>query len=556
MKGTKRALALLLASGMITAMLAGCQPNPASTTSSGGDTSSATGSTTAGDTSGERAMEGNMYLEGTPLVKEKETFSLLIDDGNATPGNDRPFIKMLNEQTNVEIDWQIFPYEVAVEKKNLLLNSGDYPDAMGGWLLGGSDIVKYGTKEGIFIPLEELFDKYAPNVKEALDSGTIRRDMTLPDGHIYSPPYPIPEPECFFAPWINKVWLDKLGLAMPTTVEELKDVLIAFRDKDPNGNGRKDEIPMSSRGDHFYNWTAMFGYPAYDTEMTMVDGKPVYVGTMDFVKDAYNYYADLFKNGLIDPEIFTQDSAAFNNKGKAEDAVYGLAILYYPGDISPGLGEDELRVRGNDYVPLPPLKSSTTDNPMWTRGSTGVTLFSTQLVVTDNAKNPATIVRWIDNLYSVENSTQATHGMFGVTCEKVSDGVYTAMPKTDITGAPSYAEWVGSMPKYPRVDIWDNFKRSPADTADAKNNAEMDKVWANNMVEKAPQIWLSSEESAAISTVQTDIANYIKQKRAEWVTGVSDVNKDWDAYKAQLDKLGLQQLIEVKGGAINKALGK
>lgn len=43
---------------------------------------------------------------------------------------------------------------------------------------------------------------------------------------------------------INKVWLDKLGLEVPTTLAELKEVLIAFRDGDPNGNGIQDEIPM------------------------------------------------------------------------------------------------------------------------------------------------------------------------------------------------------------------------------------------------------------------------------------------------------------------------
>ena len=50
---------------------------------------------------------------------------------------------------------------------------------------------------------------------------------------------------CYFRWWINKNWLEKLNLAVPTTTEELKNVLIAFRDNDPNGNGQKDEIPLS-----------------------------------------------------------------------------------------------------------------------------------------------------------------------------------------------------------------------------------------------------------------------------------------------------------------------
>ncbi len=46
--------------------------------------------------------------------------------------------------------------------------------------------------------------------------------------------------------WIYQPWLDKLGLKIPTTTDELEQVLLAFKDKDPNGNGKADEIPWSA----------------------------------------------------------------------------------------------------------------------------------------------------------------------------------------------------------------------------------------------------------------------------------------------------------------------
>ena len=45
--------------------------------------------------------------------------------------------------------------------------------------------------------------------------------------------------------WINKTWLENLGLEMPTTTEEFENVLKAFKDQDPNGNGVADETPLS-----------------------------------------------------------------------------------------------------------------------------------------------------------------------------------------------------------------------------------------------------------------------------------------------------------------------
>jgi putative aldouronate transport system substrate-binding protein len=501
-----------------------------------------------------REMVGNMYVTGLPLVQEQEELSILIDESrDATDVQNWPLIKKLEEETNVKVNWEVYDYDTATERKNSLLNSGDYPDMIGGWLLGGGDIGEYGSDEGIFIPLEELFAQYAPNINEALALTNVQKNMTLPDGHIYSPPYPIPEPQCFNAPYIYKPWLDKLGLEMPTTTEELKQVLIAFRDNDPNGNGLKDEIPLGNRADRMHLLTAWFGYPApngaaNNLSLTMIDGKPQFAGNMDFVKDAINYLADLYAEGLLDPEVFTQDMVAYQDKGKQLDTpIYGVAVVYGPNDISPGTdAETGLGIRNGDYVPLPPLTSPTSSDIKWNRGSDGVTLFKTQLVITDNCDNPATAVRWIDNLYSPENSAQAQFGMLGVS-SKYEDGVYS---KID----PSIAyppEFIASFPRFIRQNDWDLQERNPSDAESARINAAMDAAYANNMVERTPGPWYTAEESTRISTLSTDLGMYMQQKWAQWITGVADVNAEWDEYKAQLETLGLAEYVELITNAIN-----
>ena len=76
--------------------------------------------------------------------------------------------------------------------------------------------------------------------------------ITATDGHIYAFPWieelgagkeNIHSIDTF--PWINVEWLNNLGLDMPTNAEELKEVLLAFKNDDPNGNGQADEIPLS-----------------------------------------------------------------------------------------------------------------------------------------------------------------------------------------------------------------------------------------------------------------------------------------------------------------------
>lgn len=553
------ALAAVILAG--SAAVAGCGNGNASSgasSSAGGSSSASASSSGSAASDGERAMEGNMYVEGLPIVKETESFSLLVDDSATMDPDTMEITRMLEEQTNVHVNWMVYPNEVATEKRNILLNSGDYPDVIGGWLLGTSDIVRYGQKEGVFIPLEELFAQYAPNIEKVLEIGNVRRDMTLPDGHIYSPPYLVSgEPQVTYMQWINQTWLDNLNLKMPTTTDELYDVLKAFKEQDANGNGDpNDEIPLTSRHDRSHNWFPYFGCSVFDTNFQLINGEVVYNGTADYYKDGINYYAKLYKDGLIDPEIFTQDMTTYQNKGKAKDAVYGVFNDYWPNGISPGIGEDGLGIRNDQYVPLPPLTSPGCDDPMISRSSNGSNLYASQLVITDNAKNPATIVRWLNNVYELDNSLQIQWGRYGVTCEKIDDDHYRKMEKTEITGAPNYAEWIWALPRYVPEDYLSKLESSPLDQQNKSQNDAMDATWEGRMTEVLPQLWLTDEQTAAVATIQTDIANYAREKRAQWITGLKDVNAEWDEYKAQLEKLGLQTMIDVYTKAYREILDR
>ena len=71
---------------------------------------------------------------------------------------------------------------------------------------------------------------------QAADIAELTRHITLPDGSIAALPYITETPMQNYL-WINQAWLKSLGLSMPTTAQELVDVLTAFRDRDPNKNG-------------------------------------------------------------------------------------------------------------------------------------------------------------------------------------------------------------------------------------------------------------------------------------------------------------------------------
>ena len=138
-----------------------------------------------------------------------------------------------------------------------MMSAGDYPDAIVADYAGGSDVdvINYGS-QGVYIQLEELIQQWAPKFLKAVEEQDPRilALSTAPDGHICGLPMSIPSNDVYNNGFINQVWLDNLGLDMPTTTDEFVEVLRAFKDNDANGNGNpNDEIPLAFK---FTDWGA------------------------------------------------------------------------------------------------------------------------------------------------------------------------------------------------------------------------------------------------------------------------------------------------------------
>ena len=132
--------------------------------------------------------------------------------------------------------------------------------------------------------------------------------------------------------YINQKWLDTLNLNVPTTTDELTEVLQAFKDQDPNGNGKADEIPMSCIGDFskqdysFFNAFGMFGIAPDMNVLVVEDGEVKCAATTENWKAACNYFADLYEKGLLDNESFTQGETQLTAKGSAD--VERIGVLW------------------------------------------------------------------------------------------------------------------------------------------------------------------------------------------------------------------------------------
>ena len=497
-----------------------------------------------------------------PITDEPFTFSMMIDDSGYA--EDKLIYNILEEQTNVHVDLNLAPYALQVEKLGIALNTGDYADVIAGWLLGTKDLIDLGMGDQTFLPLEDLIAKYAPNIEEVLNIPGVRESMTLPDGHIYSIPYVVGEPEATFKPYINQVWLERLGLEMPTTPDELKTVLIAFRDNDANGNGDpNDEIPFSGDPNNL-SLGMLAGWWGVDANsgnsdypyFALVDGKIQFNANKPEYKQFIEFFADLYAEGLIDPEIFTQDLETWKAKGKQD--LYGVSIAYGPGDYYSDYekGSEEYAKYGqNAFTYLPVLKGC--DHPIYHRNSYGVTLFRTQAVITDKCdeEKAAIIIRWFDNLFTNDNSRQSVSGPFGIKIEKLGEHLYRELDTSNFTDERNEKYgWANiftqSMPRYYHDDVVLGAGKTEVEKS---FNDIGDELYGPYLNEHFPAVWSTSEEDTArASILATDINTYVKSKIAQWVSGEADVNAEWDDYCKQLDAYGLEELTQIHQRALGE----
>jgi putative aldouronate transport system substrate-binding protein len=495
----------------------------------------------------------------------KETFTLLVDSDRAYEDGFYVLYDVIATEIGVQVELLNFPYAAAVEQKNIMLSTGSYPDAMGGWILGDNDIMTLSA-DGTILPLEGYIAN-TTNIKEALAQPGVRQSMTLPDGHIYSPPYIVGEPLVSFSPWINKVWLDQLGLAVPTTTEEFRQALIAFRDKIPPVNGEK-VIPFSGSPNNLHLGTlaGWFGVNASGAAnnagyFAVINGQVESTIIRPEYREFIKWFSGLYKEGLVDPEIFTQNEDTWKAKGKRN--LYGSSIAYGAGDFLPDLDpkikESDPSKNWQGWTPLPVLKAPGVANPVFRNNNNGITLFRTQFVVTDKAESKAQkIIDWVDRVYDPIHSTECDAGPMGKTWElkdlvngiqywQSFDTSSWTQDERDRNGWGGYS--VPSLPKY-RRPTWKDQPR-PGWENEYKELDIRDALYKPYLeATPMPSLWMSEADAKRTADLQTAITDYVKQKQAEWVSGQADIDREWDAYIAQLNRLGLQELLQLKRSAV------
>ena len=353
-----------------------------------------------------------------PIVTQPITLSIGIVQSSNVPDYENSYLtKFLESNTGIKLDFKFFAsgndgntqFELMVSSNERLpdIKIGAPPN----WEIYGDN--------GVFIDLTPYYEKYSyfytERMKEVgIDERTVRSRTTAPSGKRYAWPGIAAEGvnAYYGMNFINTKWLDNLGLKMPATTEEFYNTMIAFRDRDPNRNGQRDEIPWISSvniwsGQPLQFLINAFVYYPYDyqveSNLNVTDGRIWAPWTTEEYREALRYVNRLHNENIFLSTFFTltqAEVAAIVSYQPGEDNKVGFISSGNPSFVpdTPAVYDYTYQVSltgpgGVNYYPQTPFVS-----------------INATMFITKDCAYPEAAFRWMDYLHESEVSLAVRYG--------------------------------------------------------------------------------------------------------------------------------------------------
>ncbi len=533
--------------------------------------------------------EGVHYdADGNLVVPKHEGVSLTIGIPESVYVQDYEenyYTKWLEEKTGIDITIKKYASTSADYKRQLATETASQteklPDILFGFSLGSDLIDQYGedgylvdltpyvnnkSRSAIFWDkLESLrtdpngdWDAFADRIllqmksDEAAENGETVY-YGLPDAATSLVDY------LDFYPWINTKWLDVVKKDKPTNLQELKEVLIAFKNTDCNGNNIKDEIPMlgsktGEMGADVVAWLTNFFVYYNDAYPFNIDdeGKLYLPYTTEAYRDAMDFISDLVAEGLLNPKSLTSVVGTTQNmltNGDFVGVTLGHPTLVF-----------QTNYRYDDYAVLD-LYGNVYYNPE----DSAVKMF-----ITEDCADVGAAYDLLMLVYTWESAVIQRYGEKGVDWDEPAEGTMTAigLPATvktynDLWAKPQAKHWgaLVSFNTYETFDLidtsehpmnhkkWQKFKEG----TDAYKIAYEETIQRIGKEHISPWLRFNREENE-MAPARESLKKEVEAWRSKFILGEKDAKNeaDWAEYLAVLDKAGIQAYIDAATVCYNR----
>lgn len=550
----KKLMSTLLTACLLTGVMAGCVPGSGSGEASStvqseevlADAEEADSLAAEENASADEVVVEDSYL---PLCEPgSETLTILTyQNWHASAYYDSeeglPVENEIEEITGVNIKWECVAsgdYNTVAQTR--LASGTELPDIIR--IPNGTTGLAEYSSQGLLVNIKDYINETdTPNLWKLFQEQPIyEAQSTSPDGGIYGLPHAEFDINNYVLMWniIRQDWLDNLGLSMPTTIDEFHDVLVAFRDQDPNGNGEKDEVPLGYQNDQMYglySFKEAFGFNNTDIWSVSDDGVVAFDLMDDKFLDCLTTLNQWYEEGLLSTTTDGSDADSLI----AQDRL-GAQTLSSTDNV---IGKDDLVEATNPdghYVFIPALTND--DYPDNEPTISKRQSFHDYYSVTIDCENPKLAVQWLDWVYASEESADLRYWGFEndtYTVNEEGQKVFTDKVVNGGSSAIDIMREIGAWPNFVGNESGEPFMAMYAGSYFDEAYNEFKDI----MTDRVPIAIGTEEENDIYTEKWPDIETYVKENVVNFITGNRPLT-EWEDYVQTLKDMGIDEVVAVK----------
>ncbi|MDR2374839.1 MAG: hypothetical protein LBD96_00200 [Treponema sp.] len=507
-----------------------------------------------------------------PLATTKPVLTFGMIAGNVSNSTsytyaDHLFVKKVVDETGINIEYVSISSR---DQENIMLSTGTYPDILMDTDMNPVDVAYYGA-QGIFQALDAYDPLSYPNIGKAYaDFPAMLDKVKGSDGRIYGLPWINECLHCLFnygRSYYYMPWFRDNNRQLPQTHQEFIEALRWIQNTDLNKNGKQDEIPLAFNSTSTENFIAYImksfmpyvggGIALYNKKVTEQYKDPLY-------REGLRLINQLYMEGLILQDSFTMNAEQFRALMMNADPVIGFAMVNWPNSYSDWS-------RQMDYINTDTLKGP--DGQRYAPNKDPWSIIWPGFYVTDKCRDPELAIALYDYFLNDDVHLSGCLGPQGITWDWADSGalgvggtvaIYKGLSIPSNFQTTNYAFDEHFVPSIRRASFFFNGRQTtlakeiidwintgnPAVRQIVQDNATDtgEAYWYNTMQKYMsyrlpdeyfiPPISYSEADNRRIADINATLTSYIQQAAVQFITGARSLDNDWNAYLAELDRLG------------------
>lgn len=462
-------------------------------------------------------------------------------------------LQAAKETTGVNLSFILQSVNAATDNFNLMVASGDYPDLIfnpSSYYTGGMD---KAVSDEVLLDLSGMVEQYAPNYYRLVtgDETTLGEATTATGKFVeimrLESDYVKPSTGLV----IRQDWLDDLGLDVPVTLEDMHQVLTAFKEEkgavEPLGltyTGTLDGNEIASAFDAYGVYAAFMGaYP-----ICVREGQVAFGWKENEMKDYLTLMNQWYSEGLIGKDFYIENTGHGIDTSKTTTDMCGVFLNdYFQIDLVESLMQDT-------NASLSPMAAPVKEAGQTLHfGSAQTKISGFSWGITTDCADPVLALQYADYYFTEEGSRMCNYGIEGEGLEY------------DAEGNPQYAELVYNNPDHsmretqvmytltvgPFVEV-----ETRGDIAYGEKAVSARDIWGENVDDlyTMPGVSLDADQASEVAGIMGDLMTYASGKITEFIIG-SDSLDNWDSYVAQLESFQVDRVTEIYQDAYDALMG-